>query len=502
MTFEKRSWVPSSGRDLLSALFALKRKSDPGIIVSSHSLRENKHQEPLPWKEIAVRKRLVLVLLLSFALHYAPACLRAQVRESMVLKAAHLFDAVSGQIVDNGMVVVEDGKILAVGRALKVPSSARVLDLGNATLLPGFIDCHVHMGGQMSDDWYKDFYAGIMRFPSEQALYAARYAKATLEAGFTTVRDLGSSNYVSLGLRNAINAGVVEGPRILVANYPVGSTGGHADQDPYPPELVEVAGPVKGVCNGADQCRAAVRYQIKYGADVIKFMASGGVLSLSDPADVPELSQEEMDAIVTEAHAWHRKVAAHCHGDLAAKMALKAGVDSIEHGAFLQDDTLREMQKKGIYLVPTLFAGVWVGEKADRYPPAIATKARAAAAQMQVMFQHAVKIGVPIAFGTDSGVEPHGLDAREFALMTKNGLSPTEAILTATRNAAHLLGISEQAGTLQAGKDADIIAVAGNPIVDIYATEHPTFVMKGGIIYKDARQSSPSKSLSDERSKP
>ena len=203
-----------------------------------------------------------------------------------------------------------------------------------------------------------------MRFPAEQALYGAQYAKRTLEAGFTTVRDLGSSDYVSLGLRNAITAGMIPGPRMLVANYAIGSTGGHADQHPYPPERIPVAGPIQGVCDSPDQCREAVRYQIKYGADVIKFMPSGGVLSLSDPVDNVQLTQEEMNAIVSEAHSWGRKVAAHCHGDRAAKMAIAAGVDSIEHGSFLQEPTLQEMKKKHVYLVPTLFAGAWISETA------------------------------------------------------------------------------------------------------------------------------------------
>jgi imidazolonepropionase-like amidohydrolase len=458
-------------------------------VVRFRSLGDNYGRVPDSLEEKTVRKCFLSVVMLLFAFPFAAAAAMAQSQQGFVLKAARLFDAVSGQITENGNVVIEGSKIVAVGSDVRVPPGARVVVLDNATLLPGFIDCHVHMSGQMSDEWYRDFYYGVMRFPAEQALYAAKYAKATLEAGFTTVRDLGSTDYISLGLRNAINAGVAEGPRMLVANYAIGSTGGHADQAPYPPQLIAPAGPIQGVCNGPDQCRAAVRYQIKYGADVIKFMPSGGVLSLSDPVDVPELSQEEMDAIVSEAHAWHRKVAAHCHGDLAAKMAIRAGVDSIEHGTFLQDDTLREMKEKGVYLVPTLFAGVWVGEKADHYPPAIAAKARAAAAQMQVMFQHAVKIGVPIAFGTDSGVEPHGMDAREFAVMTRNGLSPAAALMAATGNAARLLGIYARVGTLEPGKEADIVAVAGNPVTDIHATEHPVFVMKGGVIYEGAQSS-------------
>jgi imidazolonepropionase-like amidohydrolase len=401
----------------------------------------------------------------------------------MVLKAAHLFDSVSGKLTEHGVVVVDGGKIVGVGSDAKIPDNAQVIDLGDATLLPGFIDAHVHLSGESSVNWYHDFFDSIMRFPAEQALYGAHYAKITLEAGITTVRDVGSENYIALGLRNAIRAGMIPGPRMLVSNYAIGSTGGHADQGPVPPQTIAVAGPIKGVCNGPDECREAVRYQIKYGADVIKFMPSGGVLSLSDPVDNAQLTQEEMNAIVSEAHNWGRKVAAHCHGDRAAKMAIAAGVDSIEHGSFLQDDTLLEMKKKHVYLVATLFAGEWVGQHLDTFPPAIADKARRAAAQAQLMFQHAVKIGTPLAMGTDAAVEPHGLNAHEFSLMTKNGLAPEQALMAGTANGADLLGISAQTGTLTVGKSADIIAVAGNPIADMHATEHPVFVMKEGTVY-------------------
>ncbi len=406
----------------------------------------------------------------------------------IVLKAAHLFDAVSGKLSEHGVVVVAGTKIVAVGSDAAIPADADVIDLGDATLMPGFIDAHVHLGQQAGPHWYHDWFDSIMRFPAEQALYGAQYAKATLEAGVTTVRDLGSSDYISLGLRNAIEAGAIPGPRMLVANYAIGATGGHADQDPVPPQRIAVAGPLQGVCNGPEECREAVRYQIKYGANVIKFMPSGGVLSLSDPVDNPQLTQEEMNAIVGEAHNWGRKVAAHCHGDRAAKMALLAGVDSIEHGSFLKDDTLAEMKKKHVYLVATLFAGAWVGEHLDTFPPAIAVKARAAAAQAQQMFQHAVKIGVPLAMGTDAGVEPHGLNAREFSLMTKNGLPPEQALMAGTANGADLLGVADQTGTLSAGKAADIVAVAGNPLSHMQSTEHPLLVMKGGTLYVSPRR--------------
>jgi imidazolonepropionase-like amidohydrolase len=408
----------------------------------------------------------------------------------VVLKAAHIFDSVSGKLADHGVVVVQDGKILAVGADSAIPAGARVIDLGDATLMPGMIDSHVHLDSQFETNWYKGFYQGQTRSPAEQALYGAHYAKLTLDAGFTSVRDVGSSNYSAAALSHAIDAGVIEGPRMIFSNYPIGSTGGHADGQDLPPNVAPPYGPEQGVCNGPEECRAAVRYQMKYGATVIKFMPSGGVLSLSDPVDVPELTQDEMNAIVGEAHTWHRKVAAHCHGDLAAKMAIQAGTDSIEHGTFLTDDTLKMMKDKGVYLVPTLYASYWVGQTADTYPPAIREKALKAAAQSQIMFQHAVKLGVPIAFGTDSAVEPHGQDAQEFWLMVKNGMSPADALMAATAKAADLLygnradkSVKPPVGTLEPGKYADIVALPGDPLKDIHATEHPVFVMKGGVIY-------------------
>ena len=422
------------------------------------------------------------------ALTFAQAA-TATDNQIVVLKAAHLFDAVSGKLTDNGVIVVDGNTIKSIGNAgtAAIPAGAKIIDLGDATLLPGFIDAHVHFDSEMSDDWHKDFYNGMMRFPAEKALYGAHNARITLEAGVTTVRDVGSSDYIALGLRNAIRAGMIPGPRMLVSNYPVGATGGHADQDPLPPQTVAVAGTIKGICNGPEQCREAVRYQIKYGADVIKFMPSGGVLSLSDPVENQQLTQEEMNAIVTEAHLWNRKVAAHCHGDQAAKMAILAGADSIEHGTFLHDDTLLEMKKKHVYLVATLSAPDSFDGKMDNMPPPIAVKARAAAAQIKTMFQHAIKIGTPIAMGTDAGVGRHGTNAHEFELMTNDGMSPEAALLAGTANGAELLGVADITGTLQAGKRADIIAVRGNPLTDISTTRHPVLVMKEGQVYLDKR---------------
>ncbi|MBS0389090.1 MAG: amidohydrolase family protein [Proteobacteria bacterium] len=408
----------------------------------------------------------------------------ADAPHAVVIKAARLFDAVSGKLREPGAIVVVGDKIQSVGGDVPVPAGAEVIDLGDATLLPGFIDAHVHLSDESSENWYRDWYQDKMRFPAEKALYGAHYAKITLEAGITTVRDVGSTDHISLGLRNAINAGVIPGPRMLIANYAIGATGGHADQDPVPPQLIASAGPMQGVCNGAEECRAAVRYQLKYGADVIKFMPSGGVLSLADSVDEPELTQEEMNAIVAEAHMWKRKVAAHCHGDKAARMAILAGVDSIEHGTFIKEDTLLEMKKHHVFLVPTLSAQEAVGAKLDSLPPAIVPKARAAAAQARIMFGNAVRIGVPIAMGTDAAVDPHGRNAHEFTLMNRYGMPAADALLAGTAGGAELLGLSDSIGTLQPGKQADIVAVRGNPLADIQAVEHSLFVMKGGVVYK------------------
>jgi imidazolonepropionase-like amidohydrolase len=429
---------------------------------------------PAPWTAAAA----ALLLAVSPA---APTVTEtaAPAPETLVLKAAHLFDATDGTLRDGSMIVVRAGHIVSVGSD-PAPAGARVIDLGEATLLPGFIDAHVHLTMQLERNYYRYVYTEIMRFPSEQALYGALYARRTLEAGFTTVRNVGAEQFVDVGLRNAINAGVTEGPRMLIAVHGVGSPGGHFDDYSFPPERVAPRGPIEGICTGPEQCREAVRYQMKWGADVIKIAASGGVLSEADPVDVPQLTPAELSAIVTEAHTWRRKVAAHCHGDAAARLAIAAGVDSIEHGTFLSEDTLRLMKQKGVFLVPTRMAGYWVGREADTFPPQIAAKARAAAAAHGNMFKTALRVGVPIAFGTDAGVFPHGLNAVEFSLMTDLGMSPAAALLSATRDSARLLGVDAEVGTLAAGKVADIVAVPGNVLSDIHATEHPLFVMHLG----------------------
>ncbi len=416
--------------------------------------------------------------LLAGASPAAQSAEATQAPETMVLKAAHLFDSTGTALKDGAIVVVRGDRIVSVGTAA-APAGARVIDLGDATLLPGFIDAHTHLTLEFQKDYYHFIYDRLMRFPAEQAMYAAMYARRTLEAGFTTVRNVGAYDFVDVGLRNAINAGVAEGPRILTAVHGLGSPGGHFDDYSFPPDKVKPWGPIEGICSGPEECREAVRYQMKWGADLIKIAASGGVLSEADPVDVPQLTLEEMSAIVSEAHKWRRKVAAHCHGDAAARIAIEAGVDSIEHGSFLTEDTLKLMKAKGVYLVPTRMAVYWVSKQADAgaYPQKIADKARAAAAAHGTMFKAALRIGVPIALGTDAGVYPHGMNAMEFGLMTDLGMSPAAALLAGTRESAKLLGIEAQVGTLEAGKVADVVAVPGSVLGDIHATEHPVFVM-------------------------
>ncbi len=415
------------------------------------------------------------VLTLASTLAFA-----AEPPQPIALKAAYLFDARAGQLQRDGLVVVEGERIRSIGGS--VPADAKVIDLGDATLLPGFIDAHTHITDEMHEDYYRGFHEHMYRFPVEQSHYAALFAKRTLEAGFTTVRNVGASDFVDVGLRNAINNGIVMGPRILTGAHSLGSTGGHCDMGPFPPDFIPPVGPQKGVCNGAEECRLAVRNQMKWGADVIKICASGGVLSEADPVDVPQLTPAELEAIVSEAHAWKKKVAAHSHGDLAARLAVEAGVDSIEHGSFLTEETLQLMKKKGTYLVPTRLAVFWVSRKADSYPQKIAEKARAAAAAHDRAFKAALKIGVPIALGTDSGVSPHGMNGKEFALMVELGMSPAAALVAGTREAAKLLGVDGEVGTLEAGKFADVVAVKGNVLNDVSTTESPLFVMKSGTV--------------------
>jgi imidazolonepropionase-like amidohydrolase len=414
--------------------------------------------------------------------------------KTYVLKAARLFDGKSDALATPGLVVVTGTKIVAVGAGAEIPAGAEVIDLGDATLLPGFIDAHTHLSMPYSEDYNRGELDRLRKTVPEMALDASVNARVTLMAGFTTVRDVGSAHFLDVGLRNAIAGQVIPGPRMLVTVHALGATGGHCDdQDGFREGLFgRESGPLDGVINGPDQARYAVRLDHKYGADMIKVCASGGVLSPTDDVDTPQLTQEELNAIVDEAHALRRKTAAHAHGAEAAKRAIRAGIDSIEHGSFLDDEALDMMKQRGTYLVPTLMAAQGLEERFDKnvyVPPAIALKAHAAITAMHSTFQRALAKGVNIGLGTDAAVYPHGRNAEEFHQMVALGMKPAAALKAGTAADAQLLGIADKVGTLEPNKFADVVAVPGDPLENIRQTEHAFFVMKEGVVYKNEKPS-------------
>jgi imidazolonepropionase-like amidohydrolase len=434
-----------------------------------------------------MRKWMGMILLVLAA--WAPAHGQKPASKTIVLKAARLFDGKSNALVTPGIVVVKDGKIVAAGTSAGIPADAQVIDLGDATLLPGFIDAHTHLTGAYKVDFKQAMLDELQKPISEEALDSSVNARVTLMAGVTTVRDVGSSNYLDVGLRNAINAGVVPGPRMLVSVHAIGATGGHCDETGFRAGLFgKETGPEEGVINGADEARRAVRLAHKYGATIIKTCATGGVLSLADAVDTPQLTQEELNAIVDEAHALRLKTAAHAHGAEGAKRAIRAGIDSIEHGSFLDDEALEMMKQRGTFYVPTLMAVQGLQERIDRgdyIPPPILVKAKAAIAAIHQTFQRALAKGVKIGLGTDAAVYPHGRNTEEFHQMVDLGMKPIDALKAGTSADAELLGLSDKIGTLETGKLADVVAVPGDPLQNIRQTEKVFFVMKEGVIYKN-----------------
>jgi imidazolonepropionase-like amidohydrolase len=411
----------------------------------------------------------------------------------IALKAARLFDGKSKALVTNGVVIVQGDKIVDAGSNLPIPQGAQVIDLGDATLSPGFMDAHTHLTFDFTGNFNERLLKMLQTNVSELAFLTIPNARATVEAGFTTVRDLGSRfngshDFVDVSMRNAIAKGIFPGPRMLVATYGIGATGGHFDDTAGFRDFLFGRQPdyADGIADGPDAIRKAVRFQVKNGADVIKAAVSGGVLSLTDEVDTPQFTPAEMAALVDETHRLRKKIAVHCHGDQAAKEAIEAGVDSIEHGSFLKPETLQLMKTKGTFLVPTLMASEWIMSKIGAYPPALQAKARAATEARSDMFRNAVKIGVKIGLGTDAAVFPHGQNAKEFKLMVDLGLPPIEALRAATSSNADLFGISARVGTLEKGKLADVVAMPGDPTTDITATERVSFVMKEGKIVKSS----------------
>ena len=405
----------------------------------------------------------------------------------IALRAARIWDGRAAAPAANGVVVIEGGRIVAAGANAAVPAGATVIDLGDTTLLPGFVDLHVHVSGEMGANFLQTFYQGLRLDVPAESIRSTVYARRLLEAGFTTVRNLGANDRIDAGLRDAIAEGWAVGPRIVAATNALGARGGHCDESGFPERTFGDESDFKdGIAAGADGFRDAVRYQVKYGADVIKVCATGGVLSLADEVDTPQITQAEMDAIVDEAHRLRKRVAVHAHGAEGAKVAVRAGADTIEHGSFLDDEALRMMKEKGTWLVPTLLAGEFVtkGPGAATLPPAVREKAAAAMAERSTTFKKALAAGVKVAFGTDSGVSPHGVNAQEFALLVEHGMSPRAALVAATLDAAKALGREAELGSLEPGKAADVVAVAGDPFADIHATEKVVFVMKGGEVVK------------------
>src|SRR6478752_7660471 len=422
-----------------------------------------------------IQKLLFAVIALSLA-SLAQSAAPAAPQKTYV-HAGHLLDVKTGKLLDNVLVTIEGDRISSVGSG-SAPAGAKVIDLPNATLVPGLIDAHTHITYDPNFGYQE---LGVS-LPKE-ALIGAKNARLTLEAGFTTVRNLGASGYADVALRDAINEGMVPGPRMDVSGPALSITGGHCDQNLLPYEWHAKA---DGTADGVEHVQQKVREIIKYGADVIKVCATGGVLSKGDDPRASQYTLEEMKAIVADAHRLGRKVAAHAHGAQGIAWASEAGVDSIEHGSYIDDAGIAMMKKNGTYLVPTQYLGDWMRENAAKIglPAMFAEKMKSVTAVSRQNLKHAFDAGVKVAFGTDAAVYPHGLNAREFAVYVQMGMTPIQAIQTATVNAADLLGWSDRIGTLEHGKFADMIAVNGDPTRDVTLLENPVFVMKGGVVYK------------------
>lgn len=407
-----------------------------------------------------------------------------------VVRAARLLDVASGELRRDQAVLVRGERIAEVGPAAEIaahaPAGAISIDLGDVTLLPGLIDVHTHVAmGDLSKHRDRD----RLRLDAiDAAVRANVYARRTLEAGITSVRDLGTADYVDVALAAAIDEGVVVGPRMQPASLGVGATGGHFDPTSGLSAHLAIVNEASGIADGVDKIRELIRTEVKHGAQVIKMAATAGVLSEEEAVGAPQYSQEEMNAIVEEAHRWGRKVAAHAHGAEGIRMATRAGVASIEHGTFIDDEGLKLMKERGTYLVPQVFSPEVLHQfEQAGMPDVVLKKARAAFAAQLDGFKRALKSGVKIAFGTDAGVYPHGENPRQLTRMVNAGMAPLEALRSATVNAADLLGWSDRVGALKPGLYADLIAVPGNPLDDMTVVEHVRFVMKGGaVVRRDA----------------
>ena len=400
----------------------------------------------------------------------------------IIVRAGRVLDVRTGQMRANQAIVIEGEKIAQIVASSEVKAAAgdTTIDLPDSAVLPGLIDAHTHLTFELSSLGYQ----GLAISTAREALHGARNARMTLEAGFTTVRNLGAKDYADIALRDAINEGDAIGPRIIASGPALGITGGHCDENLLPFAFHHEA---EGVADGVAAVQHKVREVIKYGADVIKICATGGVLSKGDDPNASQYTIEEMKAIVTDAHRLGRRVAAHAHGAEGVRWASEAGVDSIEHGHLMDDAAIATLKKNGTYLVPTLFLTEYMQANLDRsnVPEFSKQKMRDVAAAAQINAKKAISAGVKVAFGTDAAVYPHGLNAGEFHVYVKLGMTPLAAIQTATINAADLLGWTKTVGTVEVGKWADLIAVDGDPTKDVTTLEHVKFVMKGGSVYKN-----------------
>jgi imidazolonepropionase-like amidohydrolase len=411
----------------------------------------------------------------------------ADAPETIALHCPRLIDVDAGKLLGETTVVINGTRIKEVRNGHVDVADAKAIDLHDVTCLPGLIDSHVHLTEQTSPTRYSDDFRWN---PADYAIRSVVYARVTLESGFTTVRNLGDNDYNSVALRNAINAGIVPGPRIFSAGPPIGSTGGHADRtDGYRHDLAGDPGPEQNIINSPEDAWKAVRQHYKNGADLIKIMPSGGVLDESSSADNAQLTLAEIQALVSAAHDYGFTVAAHAHGAEAIRRAVIGGVDSIEHGTFMDDADMKLMKEHGTWYVPTIIAGKYVEEMANKpgyYPPQVAAKARQVGPIIQATAGKAYKAGVKIAFGTDAAVYPHGMNAKEFKYMVDAGMPPMFVLQAATTHAASLLKHERDIGSISAGRFADIIAVAGNPLDDITLMQKVGFVMKEGKVYVPA----------------
>ncbi len=429
-----------------------------------------------------MKKTVLLTLLLTSVLFSLAA---AQAEEAakgpVVIRAGYLVNVAAGKLEADQSILIEGGVIKEVGAKVSTPAGATIIDLSRSVVLPGLIDCHTHIVTQPGN-YYEDMFR---KSPIDHAVTAHIYARRTLEAGFTTCRDVGSAEFIDVALRNAINRGDVVGPRLLVAGLYLGATAGHGDISGFSP-YIEFHN-LSGIADGIDEIRKMIRFDVKNGVDLIKISATAGVLSEEDSVGAPQYTLEEMKAAVDEAHMWEKKVAAHAHGTEGIKRAIEAGVDSIEHASLIDDEGIQMALERGTYLVMDIYNDDYIVSEYSRlgYPDKIIEKERLVGRTQRENFRRAVEAGVKIAFGTDAGVYPHGWNAKQFVKMVEWGQTPMQAIQAATVIAAELLDIEEITGSISPGKSADIVAVHGNPLDDISVMEKVFFVMKEGVVYKN-----------------